>query len=162
MPYAHHVRGWILAAQTVVTGVAVAGCAAFGGGAESCVSWVEFKNPADAMADATVVVLAEGPTALAGTTDLFGVDANVHSVQVADVLKGTDVRAGQDLEVTSTPVTCTGGGVYPDGDPLDASGTLVLYLSWDLDAHVWRTMTPSQGVIAATDGGQVPLTWLTP
>lgn len=158
----HHPQCWTVAAHAFAICAAMAGCAIIGGDAQTCVSWVEFESPADAMANAEVVVLAAGPTASAGTTDLFGVDANVHSVQIAEVLKGTAVRAGENLEVISTPVTCTGGDAYPDGDPLGASGTLVLFLSQDADAHVWRTVTPSQGVVAATADGDAPLTWPTP
>lgn len=162
MPGPQHRQGWIFAAHSVVLVMAMAGCAAVGGEGEACADWVWYQSPADAMADAAVVVRTKGPTASVGTTDMFGVTVNVHSVQVTDVLKGTEVRTGQDVEVISTPVTCTDGGVYPDGDPLDASGALIMFLYWDADTHAWRTVTPTQGVVAATGAGQVPLTWPAP
>lgn len=160
MPGPLHRRGWIFAAHTVVLVFATAGCAAVGGGVESaaCVSWVDYQSPADAMA----VVRTTGPTASVGTSHLFGVTVAVHSVQVADVLKGTELRTGQEVEVISTPVTCTGGVVYPDGDPLDTSGLLILFLHWNADTHALSTLTPTQGAVAATGDGQVPLTWPTP
>lgn len=129
--------------------------------AEACVSWVSYETPADAMADAALVVRTEGPMTAVGTTELFGANASVHVVPVPDLLKGTGtgVSAGQDLEVVSTPVTCTGGGVYPEGDPLDASGTQILFLHWDEAVPGWRTITPLQGVVSATRDGGVPPEW---
>ena len=103
-----------------------------------------------------------------GTTDLFGVDARVHVVTVdarvhvvtvAEVLKGTDVRVGDEVEVASTPVTCTGEDVYPDGDPLDAAGALIGLVHRAESGDVWRTITPGQGVVPATVDGQLPDAW---
>ena len=125
-------------------------------------SWSSFDSPADALAADTVAIGTEGPLLSAGTTELFGVDVNVYSVPVADVLKGADVRAGEVLQVASTPATCTGGGVYPDGDPLGASGTLILFLYQDPDTLDWRTLTPFQGVVAASEDGKLPLAWPKP
>lgn len=167
MPGQHSRRGWIGTASGIVLAVSMAGCATTSGTtggdgelqAQSCVDWVLFDSPADAMTDATAVLRTTGPTAAAGTTQLFGADANVHSVEIADVLKGADLLVGQTIDVASTPVTCTAGGVYPDGDPLDASGSVIVLLSWDDDAQVWRTMTPTQGVVAATADGEIPPTW---
>lgn len=165
-------HGWVGAASAVVLAASAAGCATGDGGAggdgngdlqaETCLDWVLFDSPADALADATAALRTTGPTSAAGTTQLFGAEANLHTVQVDAVLKGTDLQVGQDVEVAATPVTCTAGGTYPDGDPLDASGSLIVLLSWDDDAQVWRTMTPNQGVMAATADGTLPPTWPTP
>lgn len=130
-----------------------------GGQSETCVSWVTFETPAEALADADLAVVTEGRGRPGGTTDLFGVDARVHVVRVAEVLTGAGVQVGQDLEVLSTPVTCTGGEVYPEGDPLDAPGPLVLLLHRDDAAAAWRTITPGQGVVPATDDGALPDAW---
>lgn len=167
MPGQHRGRRWIGTASGIVLAVSMAGCATTSGTtggdgelqAQSCVDWVLFDSPADALADATAALRTTGPTSAAGTTQLFGADANVHSVQVDAVLKGTDLQVGQDVEVAATPVTCTGDGTYPDGDPLEASGSLIVLLSWDDDAEMWRTMTPNQGVVAATADGEIPPTW---
>jgi hypothetical protein len=142
-----------------VTMASLAGCVAFGAQSQSCVEWVWFDSPADAMADAGLVVRATGPAASTGTAELFGTTANAHSVEVAEVLKGNDDATGQPLKVVSTPVTCTGGSVYPEGDPLDAPGLLILFLDWDPDAQAWRTITPDQGVVPAADDGTVPDSW---
>jgi hypothetical protein len=159
-----HARRWVVTAHTAVLMVATAGCATVGSDVTSgaCVSWVEFPSPADAMAQAAMVVRTTGQAASVGTNHMFGIRVAVHSVEVADVLKGTELRVGQDVEVLSTPVTCTGGAVYPDGDPLDASGPLIVFLQWDADAHAWRTLTPGQGVVAATGAGDLPSTWPAP
>jgi hypothetical protein len=138
---------------------ATTGCAVVGERFETCVSWVTFDTPADALADAALAVRTEGPTPVAGTAEVFGIDARVHTVTVAEVVTGAGVRAGDELEVISTPVTCTGGEVYPDGDPLDASGDLVLLLHRDDATGAWRTITPGQGVVPATVDGQVPDAW---
>lgn len=144
--------------------VLVAGCGIVervGGGqrAETCVSWVGFDTPADALDAAAVAVRTEGPTPVVGTTDLFGVDARVHVVTVSEVLKGTDVGTGDEIEVASTPVTCTGGEVYPDGDPLDATEALIVLVHRAETGDVWRTITPGQGVVPATVDWQLPDAW---
>lgn len=145
--------------------LALGGCALAGaGGTESatCVSWVWFERPADALSAADLAVRTDGaagePT---GTAEVFGVDATVHTVRVADVLRGSDALAGDELDVISTPVTCTAGGTYPDGDPLDAPGDLVLLLHHDDEAGGWRTLTPMQGVLPATADGSLPNGWPT-
>lgn len=164
MAHRHTRRPWTALVLVAVVAPA-AGCAVLGERTagtertETCVSWVWFDTPADALDDADVAVRTDGPLPATGTAELFGVDARVHAVTVTEVLKGTAVRVGDELEVASTPVTCTGGEDYPDGDPLDASGDLVLLLHRDDDADVWRTITPGQGVLPATVDGQVPDTW---
>lgn len=128
-------------------------------GAETCVSWVGYDTPADALADADAAVLTRGPITAVGTAEVFGADASVHSVPVVDVLKGTGVSSGQEVEVISTPVTCTGGETYPEGDPLQVTGTQVVFLHLDEAAGAWRTLTPFHGVVPAGDSGDVPATW---
>lgn len=123
-----------------------------------CVEWVSFASPAEAMADATLVVTTTGPAASAGTVEIFAVDAAVHRVDVDGVLKGADVTAGDSLDIVSTPVTCAPGGIYPNGDPLDAAGPLVLFLHRDEGSDKWRTFTPTQGVVSIEDG-KVPTVW---
>lgn len=134
-----------------------AGCA--GVQSATCVDWVDYASPADATADAGLVVLTTGPAARAGTAELFGVTVAVHAVEVQAVLSGAGAAPGQTVAVISTPETCSGRGVYPEGDPLDASGSLVVFLYQDPDTKAWRTITPYQGVVPATRAGQVPEAW---
>ncbi|MBC7290627.1 MAG: hypothetical protein H5T83_04715 [Actinotalea sp.] len=149
-----------LLALAVLAGCTAAGerTQAAGERAQTCVSWVGFDTPAEAVDDATVVVRTDRPAPVVRTVDLFGVDARVHAVTVAEVLKGHDIRVGDEVEVASTPVTCTGDEIYPEGDPLDATGPLIVLLHQDA-SNVWRTITPGQGVVPATVDGQVPGAW---
>ncbi|MCB2176009.1 MAG: hypothetical protein KQH57_09395 [Actinomycetales bacterium] len=150
-------------ARFVVPAVALtaslAGCAAAGTRTGVCVDWVSFTSPAEASAEADLVVLTTGPAVSAGTSEIFGTAATVHAVEVSAVLKGTDAAPGQALGVISAPETCTGASAYPQGDPLAASGQLIVFLHWDADAEAWRTITPYQGVVPATADGQVPDSW---
>ncbi len=151
-------------AAVVVLGVTAAGCAGSGlltgdGQAHDCVSWVEFATPADAAAEADLVVVADGAEA-SGTARAFGAGATVHTLTVRSVLAGDAVAAGDDLQVVSTPVTCTGDAVlYPDGDPLHTAGTVVVLLDDDAAVGGWRTITPTQGVVPASPDGGLPAGW---
>jgi len=139
------------------------GCALGPGGAEgaTCVSWVWFESPADALTAADLVVRTHGGAGARGTVEAFGVAAAVHTVRVAEVLRGAGPGVGDEIDVVSTPVTCTGGGTYPDGDPLDAPGDLVLLLHHDDEAGGWRTLTPTQGVVPPDADGGLPAAWPT-
>ncbi|MEN1975758.1 hypothetical protein [Cellulomonas olei] len=148
----------VLPALTAVALAASAGCAAGATRSETCVDWVRFPTPADAVAEADAVVRTTGPAPASGAAELFGADASVHTVRVEAVLAGSGARAGEVLEVASTPLTCTGGSRYPDGDPLEAAGTLLVLLERDEQSGTWRTLTPAQGVVAAPDGA-VPGSW---
>jgi hypothetical protein len=142
--------------------VQLGGCALVGSGGTqgaTCVSWVWFESPADALTAADVVVRTDGAAGARGTVDAFGVAAAVHTIRVAGVLQGPGVEIGDQVDVVSTPVTCTGGGAYPDGDPLDAPGDLVLLLHRDEDLGAWRTLTPGQGAVPPAADGGLPSAW---
>ena len=161
MPTPDPGRAIVRAALLVVTSLVAAACggaAADAPRAETCVDWVPFAAPADAVAAADLVVRTTGPAAASGTVALLGADATMHAVPVEQVVAGTGARPGEVLDVASTPETCTGDGPYPGGDPLDAPGTLLVLLERDADSGSWRTLTPGQGVVAAADG-TVPASW---
>jgi len=120
---------------------------------ETCVSWVDFETPQDAYDDARLVVRGE-VGAITGTRAVLGVQATVHAVTVVEVLKGDD--PGSTIEVASTPITCTGGELYPDGDPLDVTGDVILFLGDPPDTHGWRLITPFDGVLPAPADGTLP------
>lgn len=75
--------------------------------------------------------------------------------EAADVV----IEAGERLDVASTPRTCEGDRIYPDGDPLDTDGSLRLYLV-DSDFAIEGTetglalITPFDG--AAPAGSSAP------
>lgn len=139
-------------------GLLLAGCGASSlrspFAAQSCVSWAEFETPQGAFDDATLVV--SGTVAPAhGTRDVFGHRAAVHELRVAQVLKG-EFDGGGTIEVAATPVTCTGDEIYPDGDPLDVDGDVVLFLTDVESAGKWRLLSPFHGVLARGDTGAPP------
>lgn len=137
----------------VATG-ALCSCAGFPGvRSEMCVTWVSFDPPQAAFDEATAVVIGE-PAATGTTVEMFGVAATVHEVAVGEVLKGEIPDAGT-IRVASTPMTCTGGSVYPDGDPLDVEGEVIVFLHGPEDG-VWHTLTPFDGVLPLPGDGTLP------
>src|SRR5690625_6359814 len=81
--------------------------------------------------DQAVVVVSDAviigrSSPASGVTRMFGVDAAVHEVEVLQVFKGEVAAVAL---IASTPETCTTGAPYPSGDPLDAQGDLLLFLT---------------------------------
>lgn len=121
---------------------------------ETCVSWVDLADEQDRVEASGLVVDAD-VLGRDGTRGMLGVDAHVWEVEVVDVvqdLAGT-ASAGDRLAVASTPQTCGGGDLYPDGDPLDVDGTVRLYLTDDhqlpVEGEGWSLITPFDGVAPA-------------
>lgn len=136
------------AAVAAAIGAGVTGCGLWPT-ATSCISWASFSAPQEAFDDAELVV--EGNVGPAHTTrDVFGYRAAVHTVAVTSVLKGT-AEVGASLDVAATPITCTGDELYPDGDPLDLEGKVVLFLT--ADGGQWRLLSPFQGVLEEGPAG---------
>ncbi len=143
-----------LAASALLAG-SLTGCA---GGpfvtAGTCVDWVAFDTPADALADASSAVVGT-VGAQQGTTDLYGYTVSVWTVHVERWVKGT---GGADIRVVSAPETCSEGSPYPSGDPLaDASGPQLILLHDENGAL--RTITPWQGIVPADAHGALPNAW---
>lgn len=109
------------------------------------------------------------------TPDLDG-PAAARTALVPAVVGPIEVRAGETVAVVSTPETCTSGGPYPDGDPLDPAtglaapdGTVIVLLSTASDepdvidgGGVLRLVTPYQGVVTPDEDGALPATWPSP
>ncbi|WP_250445472.1 hypothetical protein [Actinotalea sp. C106] len=144
------------AAASVLAMVGLAGCAP--SGTQTCVDWVDFASPADALVDAELAVTGEVLEAI-DTAELYGVQATVWSVRVTDAPLVGDPPEADEIRVISTPVTCTGDEIYPEGDPLDTADPLVLVLTSDAADGDWRTITPRQGAVPAGPDGELPLTW---
>lgn len=143
----------VLLAATLST----AGCTAFGERG-TCVSWMPFTTPAEALDYAelavTVRVLARD-----GTAHLYDTDAHVWEVTTDGRAAVRGDAPSETLRVISTPVTCEEGGTYPEGDPLDTDDTLVLFLTRDQAGDDWRTLTPRQGSLPAGPAGEMPQEW---
>ncbi|WP_159796570.1 hypothetical protein [Puerhibacterium puerhi] len=148
----------------LVVGVAsltVAACASTQ--SAGCASWVDFKTPADAAADADAVVIGT----VAGRGDdvrVMGGDAHTWTVEVADWVRG---HGGSPIVVTPMPDHCGEDPPYPGGDPLrpfaDDGTPVMLFLregdAYDLEEGVYTTLTPYQGVIPAPVDGRIPEEW---
>jgi len=121
-----------------------------------CASWVAYDTPADAMADATAVVVGH-VTTRAGSGKVLGTDAHAWTVDVERWAKGSGEAS---IRVLSTPVGCGGQDPYPDGDPFqDAVGNRSSVLFLFRGEGAWRGMTPLQAVIPATPSGGIPDAW---
>lgn len=121
---------------------------------ESCVSWVDVADPQRAFDEADAVVIGTAqPTG--DTTEMLGVDATVHELAVDDVIKG-DLGKQTSLRVASTPVTCSGGGSYPDGDPLVVAGPVIVFLHTPDGGEAWSLITPFDTVLPLPADGSLP------
>ena len=119
---------------------------------QTCVSWVDFETPQAAYDDAGLVVRGD-PGDVVGVRAVFGVASPVHRVEVAEVLKGVD--PGATIDVAAVPLTCMADGEeFPEGDPLDVDGELILFLYREPDG--WRLITPFDGVLPVPDDGVLP------
>lgn len=135
--------------------IVMSGCASErdrGVEAETCVSWADLSDPQVAFDEADAVIIGRS-SASTEVTNMFGLDAAVHNVDVLQVLKGdlADTEA-----VASTPETCTDGAPYPNGDPLDAEEDLILFLTKQDGDTPWSTMTPFDGAQPAPKDGSLP------
>lgn len=122
-----------------------------GNGAVTCVDWVRFETPQDQYDRASLVLVGKS-VRRAGETSIYGHKATTHLVEVEQVLKG-ELGDG-DLRISSMPPTCTVGGSYPDGDPLDPNQRVIIFAN--MQNGEWFTMTPAQGVLPFPLGAELP------
>ena len=115
----------------------------------ACVDWVRFGTLQERFDHAGAIVVGT-PQPTDGETRIYGYQANIHAVEVERVFKG-DVGTAP-VRVASMPVTC--GKSYPDGDPLDAGGRQLLFLT--NQNGEWFTMTPDQGALPFPTGTPLP------
>ena len=118
---------------------------------DTCVDWVRFSTMQQRF-DHAGAVLVGTAVKRDGEVQTYGYQANVHVVEVEQVLKG---RLGEGpVRIASMPVTC--GASYPDGDPLDAGGRQLFFLTQQNEG--WFTMTPDQGAVPFPAGTPLPFT----
>lgn len=118
---------------------------------DACVDWVRFETMQQRF-DHAGVVLVGIPLKRDGEVRIYGYQANVHVVEVEQVLKGS--LGNEPVRIASMPVTC--GASYPDGDPLDAGGRQLFFLTQQNGE--WFTMTPDQGAVPFPAGTPLPFT----
>ncbi|NUU32430.1 hypothetical protein [Arthrobacter sp. C9C5] len=114
-----------------------------------CVDWVRFETMQQRVEHASAVLVGK-PVKGDGEVRSYGYQANVHTVEVEQVLKG---GIGADpVRIASMPVTC--GKSYPDGDPLDTGARQLFFLTEQNGE--WFTMTPEQGAVPFPPGTPLP------
>ncbi|GAA5195657.1 hypothetical protein GCM10025773_01970 [Microbacterium jejuense] len=140
----------------VLAVLSLTGCGAFGLGVRSqtCVDWVSFDSPADAVEEADAVV-AGRLVGQSGSATLYGEAAPIWTIDVDKWIKGD----GDDqLRVVSTPATCEAS---PPPDPflaVEDEDRVIVILHDDPDVG-WRSITPWQGIVVAGPDGGVPEVW---
>ena len=117
----------------------------------TCVDWVHFDTPQDIFNQAGAVVIGK-PLRQDGQTSIYGYTAQTYVVAIEEVLKGE--TAGNTMQVSSMPQTCNEGVSYPNGDPLETSHRVIIFLTKD-DGR-WFTFTPAQGVLSFDQGTTLP------
>ena len=120
---------------------------------QTCVDWIDVSDPQRAY-DAADAVVVGSVEATGDTQRMYGVDAAVHALSVTEILKG-DLAPGT-LEVASTPVTCTAGGIYPEGDPLEVTGDVIVFLRAPDEVKAWTLITPYDTVLPLPGDGSLP------
>lgn len=116
---------------------------------EVCADWVRFDTMQQRYDHAGAVVVGVS-LKRDGEVRIYDYQANVHVVEVEQVLKGKHRRGS--ARIASMPVTC--GETYPDGDPLDNRDRQLLFLTESNDG--WFTMSPDQGSAPFPKGTALP------
>lgn len=144
-------RPWQAASVGLLACGLVGGCALLPTTSETCVDWIHFETP-QAQFDQAALVLIGKPVRVDGETLIYGYRANVYVLEVETVLKGDPGPA--PLRIASTPVTCSAGVSYPDGDPLGRSQRMLIYAG--KQENGWLTQTPAQGAVPFDVGEPLP------
>lgn len=121
------------------------------GGPVACVDWVRFETAQDQYDNAAVVLIGKSVSQV-GETTIYGSKAATHLVEVEHVLKGNPGEG--NLRISSMPQTCSGSESHLDGDPLDTSQRVIIFVT--KQGGEWFTMTPAQGVLPFPQGSELP------
>ncbi|WP_217181690.1 hypothetical protein [Streptomyces sp. AC495_CC817] len=118
--------------------------------ASTCIDWVFFETPDDAVAEADAVAVGR-IVDQAGSTTYMGMPATTWNVEVDEWLEGS---GDDEIVVTSLPRSCG-----DDGDSMASyQGTEPLVFFLRDDAEGWQLVTPWQGVVPAGPDG-LPADW---
>jgi hypothetical protein len=128
---------------------------------DECGDWPVYATPRDALEQADWVVTADVGKEV-GSETVYGAEARVYSVRTMGLpLYKGDAVGHEDLKVISTPQKCSAGDPYPEGDPLLGQKRVILFLTRHGTEGLWRTLTPTQGVLPATGDATLPDRWPT-
>lgn len=120
-------------------------------GPESCIDWVHFESLQEQFNQAALVLIGT-PAGQEGETPAYGSKGRTHLIDVEKILKGDP--GAKPLRISSMPQTCSDGGAYPDGDPLENGQRMIIFAT-ALDSE-WFTMTPAQGVLPFDQDAELP------
>ncbi|GAB7109241.1 hypothetical protein JCM4814A_75550 [Streptomyces phaeofaciens JCM 4814] len=148
-------------ALVLLVGLTACSSASADDGQGDCGDWPAYASPSKALEQADWVVTADVVKAV-GSEKVHGTEAHVYSVRTMGLplFKG-DAVGHEDLKVVSTPQKCAAGDPYPEGDPLRDQKQVILFLTRDGADDMWRTISPTQGVLPATGDAGLPDRWPT-
>jgi hypothetical protein len=113
-----------------------------------CVSWVTFEGDQQLLAESARLIVVGEVIEQSGTVDLVGGDARLYRF---DVQEASDERfVGLEIEIASRADGC-GPNPYPRGDRLDTDDRIAVFLSTDEQWDGLATLTPFEGVVAASE-----------
>jgi len=146
-----------LAAAMFAATLAISGCSATGGTAQTCIDWVFFDTPSDAADEADAIIVGD-VIEQADTTTYLDLPATTWNVRVDTWLDGDDgdeIEEGEEIVVTSLPHSC---GVTGDTLAAYADVDSLLFFLREGDEG-WEILTPYQGVLPTEPGSTIPAEW---
>ncbi|MFM9455617.1 hypothetical protein ACSCB1_38165 [Streptomyces europaeiscabiei] len=149
------------AALILLVGLTACSSATADDGPDDCGDWPVYATPREALEQADWVVTADVGREV-GSETVNGAEAHVYSVRTMGLpLYKGDAVGHENLKVISTPQKCSAGDPYPEGDPLLDQKRAILFLTREGTEGLWRTITPTQGVLPATGDAKFPDRWPT-
>ena len=159
----------VCASVAVVAASMLVGCAGvgIGGGAHSCVSWVDFADP-QAMYDDSTLVVSGVADAADGSVELLSGPGERHRFEVDEVFKGD--FDGDEIWVAAPRDYCVAEPPQPADDPIPTGERVILFLHpassepvpvgeepEPADVEAWSVLTPLAGVVPFPDGAPLPM-----
>lgn len=130
------------------------GCVGPIGESHTCVDWVFFDSPGDAV-EAADAVVAGTIVDQSDSTQMFGEGAPIWTIEVAEWITG---EGDDELQVVSTPATCEATTPADPMETMQDAARVIVFLHDDPEVG-WRTLTPFHGVTPAGADGGVPEVW---
>lgn len=158
-------------AVSIAAAALLGGCAGIAGpgsigGAQSCVSWVDFED-AQAMYDDATLVVAGVADSADGTLELLSGPGERHRIVIESVYKGD--FDGDELWAAAPRDYCVAEPPQPAEDPIPTGERVILFLHPASaepvpvdeqpepdDVEAWSVMTPLDGVLPFPEGSDLP------